>query len=40
MAAGLETTLVLGKGARVMITRNLWQGKGASNYSEGENITC
>ena len=28
MAGGLETVVVLGKSARVMITRNLWQGKG------------
>src|ERR1700679_1503534 len=28
LAAGLETEVVLGKGAHVMITRNLWKRKG------------
>jgi ATP-dependent exoDNAse (exonuclease V) alpha subunit len=43
MAAGLQSMLVLGKpgkGARVMITRNVWQGKGANIYSHGQNFTC
>jgi hypothetical protein len=39
MAAGLQAVLVLGKGAPVMITRNLWQGKGASKHSHRQNIT-
>jgi hypothetical protein len=35
--------VVLGKGAHVMITRNLWQRKGLGHlgdYSDGENFTC
>jgi hypothetical protein len=43
MAAGLETEVVLGKGAHVMITRNLWQRNGLGDYSDGdvgENFTC
>jgi len=40
MAAGLETVIVLGKGARVMITRNLWQGKGARYFQTWENVAC
>jgi hypothetical protein len=40
MAAGLETEVVLGKGAHVMITRNLWKRKGLGDCSDGENFTC
>jgi hypothetical protein len=25
---------------RVMITRNIWQGKGSSDYSGGDDIKC
>jgi hypothetical protein len=40
MPARLEPVLVLGKGSRVMIARNVWQGKGWGDYFHGENITC
>jgi hypothetical protein len=33
MAAGLETVVVLGRGARIMITRNVWQGKGIYEFT-------
>jgi hypothetical protein len=39
MAARLGPVLVLGKGSRVMIARNVWQEKGWGDYFHGENIT-
>jgi hypothetical protein len=34
-AAGLEASVVLGKGARVMISRNIWQEQGLVNATTG-----